>query len=53
MVTEQEKARERAMDTLARVERTLAAPRPNGPLHTLTTGETFEAWRARVGSETP
>ena len=53
MTTPQDEARERAAEALDRVERTLAAPRPEGPLHTLTTGETFEEWHARVGTETP
>lgn len=52
-MTPQDEARERAAEALDRVERTLAALRPEGPLHTLTTGETFEEWRARVGTESP
>ena len=52
-MTPQDEARERAAEALDRVERTLAAPRPEGPLHTLTTGETFEEWHARVGTESP
>lgn len=52
-MTPQDEARERAAEVLATAERTLAAPRPEGPLHALTTGETFEEWRARVGTESP
>ena len=52
-MTPQDEARERAAEVLHRVERTLAAPRPEGPLHAPTTGETFEEWRARVGAESP
>lgn len=51
-MTPQDEARERAAEALDRVERTLAAPRPEGPLHTLTTGETFEEWR-RVSEPSP
>ena len=52
MVSPHERARERAADVLASVERTLSAPRPEGALHvTDNADEGFEAWQARKEAE--
>lgn len=47
MVGEQDEARERAVALLESVERTLALPRPTGPLHSLPDPEPARAWPQR------